>query len=89
MDASEAYGNSKKAPEVYEAADYLVYLLTGKTTRCMCHAGYKLLWNEEDGYPSTEFLQELYSPLVSLREKLKGKEVMKNIRRCMIILGWR
>lgn len=61
-----------KAPEVYEAtdnfmevSDYLVYLLTGEATRCMCHAGYKLLWNEEDGYPSAEFLRELYPSLFS------------------------
>ena len=39
-----------------EVSDYLVYLLTGEVTRCMCHAGYKLLWNEEDGYPAKEFL---------------------------------
>lgn len=71
-----------KAPDVYEAADnfmevsdYLVYLLTGEVTRCMCHAGYKLLWNEEDGYPSEDFLQTLHPSLASLKSKLKGKEV--------------
>ncbi len=72
----------RKAPDVYEAtdnfmevSDYLVYLLTGETTRCMCHAGYKLLWNEEDGYPSEEFLKELHPGLSSLKTKLKGREV--------------
>lgn len=71
-----------KAPDVYEmtdnfmeASDYLVYLLTGEVTRCMCHAGYKLLWNEEDGYPSDDFLGILHPTLSSLRSKLKGKEV--------------
>lgn len=71
-----------KAPEIYEAADnfmevsdYLVYLLTGEITRCMCHAGYKLLWNEEDGYPSEDFLRTLHPSLASLQGKLKGKEV--------------
>ena len=71
-----------KAPEVYEAtdnfmevSDYLVYLLTGEVTRCMCHAGYKLLWNEEDGYPAKEFLGMLHPLLFSLEEKLKGREV--------------
>lgn len=71
-----------KAPKVYEAADnfmevgdYLVYLLTGETTRCMCHAGYKLLWNEVEGYPSAEFLEKLHPSLLSLREKLKGRQV--------------
>ena len=71
-----------KAPDVYEAADnfmevsdYLVFLLTGEMTRCMCHAGYKLLWNEEDAYPSEEFLRALHPNLSSLESKLKGREV--------------
>lgn len=71
-----------KTPDVYEAADnfmevsdYLVFLLTGKMTRCMCHAGYKLLWNEEDAYPSEEFLRALHPNLSSLKSKLKGREV--------------
>lgn len=72
----------QKAPEIYEAtdnfmevSDYLVRLLTGEVTRCMCHAGYKLLWNEEDGYPSEAFLKALHPSLASLQGKLKGKEV--------------
>ncbi len=72
----------KRAPEVYEAtdnfmevSDYLVYLLTGETTRCMCRAGYKLLWNEEDGYPSEDFLRALHPNFASLKEKLKGREI--------------
>lgn len=73
---------AEKAPKVYEAtdnfleaSDYLVGLLTGRTTRCMCHAGYKLLWNEEDGYPSEEFLRVLHPSFGSLKNKLKGREV--------------
>ncbi|NBJ94207.1 ribulokinase [bacterium 1xD42-62] len=72
----------RKAPDVYEmtdnfmeVSDYLVYLLTGEVTRCMCHAGYKLLWNEEDGYPSEDFLKELHPGLSNLKVKLKGREV--------------
>ena len=73
---------AENAPEIYDAtdnfmevSDYLVYLLTGETTRCMCHAGYKLLWNEEDGYPSDAFREALCPRLSSLGEKLKGREV--------------
>lgn len=71
-----------KAPDIYEATynfmevgDYLVYLLTGEVTRCMCHAGYKLLWNEEDGYPSEDFLRMLHPLLSDLRKKLRGREI--------------
>lgn len=72
----------RKAPDVYEmtdnfmeVSDFLVYLLTGEVTRCMCHAGYKLLWNEEDGYPSEDFLKELHPGFSNLKAKLKGREV--------------
>lgn len=71
-----------KAPDVYKAADnfmevsdFIVYLLTGEVTRSMCHAGYKLLWNEEDGYPSKDFLRSLHPLFFCLNEKLKGREV--------------
>lgn len=73
---------AEKAPKVYEAtdnfmevSDYLVYLLTGEVTRCMCHAGYKLLWNEEDGYPSEDFLRALNPCMAALQKKLKGREI--------------
>ena len=73
---------AEKAPDIYEAtdnfmevSDYLVWLLTGEVTRCMCHAGYKLLWNEEDGYPSEDFMETLHPALSSLKSKLKGREV--------------
>lgn len=52
----------RKAPDVYndavyyiEAADWLVWLITGKKTHSSCLAGYKGLWNAESGYPSNEF----------------------------------
>ena len=72
----------EKAPEVWEhtdnfmeAGDWLVYLLTGNTTRCLCQAGYKLLWNETDGYPSEDFLNALAPGFGRMTEKLQGKEV--------------
>ena len=69
-------------PEVYdvaasfmEAADYLVYRLTGEETRSMCHAGYKLLWSKKDGYPDPDFLGALHPKFRDLRGKLRGREV--------------
>ena len=47
-----------ESPEVYaamdrfiEAADWLVWQLTGKETRNPCTAGYKALWHKQEGYP--------------------------------------
>ena len=69
-----------EAPEVYqaterfiEAADWVVWQLTGKEWRNACAAGYKALWNAEDGYPSQDFLRALHPAFEgAIEEKLKG-----------------
>ncbi|MET9628889.1 ribulokinase [Lentzea sp. NPDC006480] len=55
----------EEAPEVYaamdrwvEAADWIVWQLTGEYTRNACTAGYKGI-HQDGGYPSEEFLAEL------------------------------
>lgn len=57
---------ARKAPAVFsdtayfmEAADWLVWMLTGDRTRSSCMAGFKGLWNKVDGDVSREFLEEL------------------------------
>jgi L-ribulokinase len=55
-----------KAPEVYqaadrymEAADWIVLQLTGEEKRNSCTAGYKAIWNKQQGYPSNDFFGAL------------------------------
>lgn len=55
-----------KAPEIYsatykfvEAGDWVVWLLTGKLTTSTCMAGFKAFWNEEEGYPPSEFFEKI------------------------------
>lgn len=55
-----------EAPEIYDAADYfieaadwVVWQLTGKQTRNACTAGYKGMWHKRLGYPSNEFFKAL------------------------------
>lgn len=55
-----------EAPEVYtaadrfiEAADWIVWQLTGTETRNNCAAGYKAIWSKRDGFPSRAFLAAL------------------------------
>jgi L-ribulokinase len=55
-----------EAPELYaaadrliEAADWIVWQLTGAETRNACTAGYKALWSKEDGFPRPEFFEAL------------------------------
>jgi L-ribulokinase len=56
----------REAPEIYdradrliEAADWIVWQLSGVETRCSCTAGYKALWSKEDGFPSDAYFAAL------------------------------
>jgi L-ribulokinase len=55
-----------EAPEVYaaadrliEAADWVVWQLTGVETRNECTAGYKAMWSKRDGFPPNSFFKAL------------------------------
>ncbi len=55
-----------EAPELYqradrliEAADWVVWQLTGLETRNSCTAGYKAIWSKRDGFPSNEYFAAL------------------------------
>lgn len=55
-----------EAPEVYaaadrfiEAADWVVWQLTGVETRNSCTAGYKAMWSKNDGFPPHAFFKAL------------------------------
>ena len=55
-----------EAPDVYaragrliEAADWVVWQLTGAETRNSCTAGYKALWSKRDGFPADAFFAAL------------------------------
>lgn len=55
-----------EAPELYaaadrliEAADWVVWQLTGVETRNECTAGYKAIWSKSEGFPPSEFFRAL------------------------------
>ena len=55
-----------EAPEVYaaadrfiEAADWVIWMLTGVETRNSCTAGYKGIWSKREGFPPNEFFKAL------------------------------
>ena len=65
-----------EAPEVYaamdhfvEAADWVVWQLTGVQTRNSCCAGYKALYNKKTGYPSKDFFRALDPRLENVIEE--------------------
>ena len=55
-----------EAPEIYqaadrllEAADWVVWQLTGVETRNSCTAGYKAIWSKREGFPENSFFAAL------------------------------
>ena len=55
-----------EAPEIYaaadrliEAADWVVWQLTGVETRNSCTAGYKAMWEKGTGFPSSDYFAAL------------------------------
>jgi len=55
-----------EAPDIYraadrliEAADWVVWRLTGVETRNSCTAGYKAIWSKSDGFPERSFFAKL------------------------------
>lgn len=53
----------KAADRMIEAADWVVWRLTGVETRNSCTAGYKAIWSKREGFPSKAFFKAL-NPLI-------------------------
>jgi L-ribulokinase len=69
-----------EAPEVYaaagrllEAADWVIWQLTGQEKRNSCTAGYKAMWSKKEGFPPAEFFKALDPRLENIvAEKLSS-----------------
>jgi L-ribulokinase len=55
----EAPGVYRAADRLIEAADWVIWQLTGVETRNNTTAGYKALWSADDGFPGTTFFEAL------------------------------
>lgn len=69
-------------PEVFqktytflEAADWIVWKLTGRLTRSISMAGCNSLYHPETGYPSKEFFKAAYPEAECVPDKLAGEMV--------------
>jgi L-ribulokinase len=72
-----------EAPHVYraadrliEAADWIVWQLTGKETRNACTAGYKALWSKESGFPAAAFFGALDPRLASVVDAKMSRQLL-------------
>jgi len=71
----ESPGIYKAADRFIEAADWVIWQLTGVETRNSCTAGYKAIWHKENGYPSDDFFTSLDPRLADLKEKKLGDRI--------------
>lgn len=72
-----------EAPEIYhasdrliEAADWVVWQLTGVESRNACTAGYKAIWSKRDGFPAGKFFSALNPELAGVVDQ----KMMRNIQ---------
>jgi len=72
----------EEAPEIYaaadrllEAADWVVWRLTGVETRNACTAGYKALWSKRDGFPNDEYFGALDPRLANVIDEKMSRVV--------------
>ncbi|HNX83514.1 MAG TPA: ribulokinase [Bacteroidales bacterium] len=63
------------ADRFIEAADWVVWQLTGRETRNTCTAGYKAIWHKHDGYPSNEFFKALHPRM----ERLVDEKLLRTL----------
>ncbi|MCD6284642.1 MAG: ribulokinase [Anaerolineae bacterium] len=71
-----------EAPDVYaaadrfiEAADWIIWQLTGQETRNNCTAGYKAIWSKKDGFPTDRFLGALDPRLASVVDEKMSRDI--------------
>jgi L-ribulokinase len=74
----------REAPEIYraadrliEAADWVVWQLTGVETRNNCTAGYKAIWSAEDGFPKTEFFAALDPAFAGVVDEKMSRSIVR------------
>jgi L-ribulokinase len=72
-----------EAPEIYtaadrllEAADWVVWQLTGVETRNSCTAGYKAIWSKREGFPKKAYFAALDARL----ENVIDEKMMRHIQ---------
>ena len=71
-----------EAPEIYdaadrllEAADWVVWQLTGVEKRNSCTAGYKAMWSKREGYPPDTFFKELDPRLENVVDQKMSRDI--------------
>jgi L-ribulokinase len=81
-----------EAPEVYrradrliEAADWVIWQLTGVETRNSCTAGYKALWSKQEGFPDREFFGALAPGFADVVDEKMSRQISSPGQRAGVV----
>ncbi|MEW6045547.1 MAG: ribulokinase [Bacillota bacterium] len=73
----------EEAPHVYEAADrlieaadWIIWYLTGQETRNSTTAGYKAIWHKREGFPSRDFFAALDPRLADVVDRKMSRRIL-------------
>ena len=72
----EDYEIYEAAERLIEAADWIVWQMTGVETRNSCTAGYKAIWSKRDGFPSAEFFAALDPRMRNIVDEKMSREIL-------------
>jgi L-ribulokinase len=80
---SKALQIVNEAPHIYdaadrliEAADWVVWQLTGRETRNNCTAGYKAIWQKKEGFPSSAYCKALNPKMEHIVDEKLSREIL-------------
>jgi L-ribulokinase len=80
---SKALQILNEAPEVYraadrliEAADWVIWQLTGTESRNSCTAGYKALWSKREGFPPKEYFAALQPEFANIIDNKMRRDIL-------------
>ncbi len=71
----EAHELYEAADRMLEAADWVIWQLTGEEKRNSCTAGYKAMWSKKEGYPPKEFFKLLDPRLETIVEDKMSEDI--------------
>ena len=72
----EAPAIYEAADRLIEAADWVVWRLTGVETRNSCTAGYKAIWSKEDGFPGNDYFAALHPRLAGIVDEKMSRTIV-------------
>jgi L-ribulokinase len=71
----EAPAIYRAADRLMEAADWVVWRLTGTETRNACTAGYKAIWSKADGFPDRSFFADLHPGFAGIVDEKMSRRI--------------